>query len=273
MHADDDALRAALNRDRAGQPTYDAETALSSIRPAMVRVRRHRLLVRTAAMSVLVIGSFGAASALRGGPTSIRTGVGDEPAPGIPPASSLVPTPVHPAPEHAEGGDHQVSAGVIAGSSGASDADDLPSGSVPARSTPPGDGTDSATDDGIDQGNADLTGADRTGADPAPPSPTTPAPRSQAASGEPPATEPPAGEPGQISVPISVPGAQQWFTSACGSVLADRSSGEVVVIEVRPVAGYTYRLEDREDDGDQTVQFTGTGEDCELKISASSAGG
>jgi hypothetical protein len=58
------------------------------------------------------------------------------------------------------------------------------------------------------------------------------------------------------------------FDSACGWVLAPRSSTSVELIEIHAGPGYDARPEDP-DQGNTTVQFTGPGEDCELKITVS----
>ena len=57
----------------------------------------------------------------------------------------------------------------------------------------------------------------------------------------------------------------EWFDSDCGSASAIRWPDTVELIEVVPDPGYAYRVEDP-DHGNVTIQFTGGGEDCELKI-------
>ena len=55
------------------------------------------------------------------------------------------------------------------------------------------------------------------------------------------------------------------FESRCGSVTADLAPTPPVIVEIVPVGGYRYRIEDP-DDSTITVQFTGGGEDCEVKV-------
>jgi hypothetical protein len=76
-----------------------------------------------------------------------------------------------------------------------------------------------------------------------------------------------AAQPAPPTTPTATPApaAPERFESRCGYVMAISSSNSVELIEIVPEPGYDYRLEDP-DNGAMTVQFTGTGEDCELKI-------
>lgn len=69
----------------------------------------------------------------------------------------------------------------------------------------------------------------------------------------------------QQPLPTTAAASIERFEVACGYVLAIRSADSVELVEVTPIPGYNYRLEDP-DNGAITVQFSGTGEDCELKI-------
>jgi hypothetical protein len=57
--------------------------------------------------------------------------------------------------------------------------------------------------------------------------------------------------------------------SACGSVEVDMATSPPTIVSVTPVAGYAYRVEDPEPHR-IVVQFSGPGEDCEVKVPAGS---
>ena len=245
MHSDDE-LRARLVRERA-QRTHprQAGAVLAELRPAMRRARRRRI-VATSAAATIALGGLAAAGQVVRTERSATVRISSDTAqtdntlatyPTVtiddrdddPAAVSANPeTDSQPAPTDGDASDH-------------SDTPDV------ATAVPTAPGPDDAEHDD-DPNSQDLES----------PEPTVPAaPTTVAAQQGLPATP--------TTAPTTVPASIERFEVACGYVLAIRSTDSVELVEVTPIAGYNYHLEDP-DNGAITVQFTGTGGDCELKI-------
>ncbi len=258
MH-DDEELRTRLLRERADRGrAQGAGQLLNELRPAMRRARRRRIAATTAAVTVGLTGLAGAAQVVR---------IDRDDAPNVASDRSVA--------------DLEPIAPV-------DDRNDEPPDSTAVPAAPLDGG--SSLDDTRSDTDVDDPVTPSTDHDEIEPPPTAPQPTTTSDVGEPPAPSatvasttattapvaaattapPPTSTTTTTTVATSTTIADQAqperFDSACGWVLAVRLPTSVEVIEIHPEPGYDARLEDP-DHGNVTVQFTGPGEDCELKIS------
>jgi hypothetical protein len=265
--AGDAELRRVLRRRQLVEPMPDPVAALTSMRPALARVRRRRLAARAAAASVTLLLSGAGVLALKSSTApQIRTSEQDMSI--FDASSTTIGVPLTTAVRAADEGDSAQTPGLREpGDDGAevehrSAPESMTSTTaalaVPESTPPTPIGPRSGDEQRSDNAPPIAPGSPTDDAAPETERPSSPpgiATTTTAAAGN---------DPG-ITTSTTAPAAE-WVTCRCGSVLVDRSSGSIVVDEVQPADGYGYRLEDP-DHGSVTVQFTGgTGEDCELVI-------
>ncbi len=254
----DDELRAQLVRERARRSqTMRAGEVLTELRPAMRSAKRRRLAVTAAAATMSLGGLVAAAQIMRTAPdNSIRSSSIAQ----LTESSISVPD-VIPSSTQIEAVDVDP-VGGIAPSSSSPRRDEIPTtiasdpdfGAVPAPAP-----STSAPPRGDTGGASQPVTVTSTVPAPAPTPAAVPAPSSTIAGQPSPSTTgPPA-----TTAPAS--GVPERFDSPCGYAWVIRSADSVELTEVVALPGYQYRLEDPDHHG-ITIQFTGTGEDCELKI-------
>ena len=256
MHTDDE-LRAQLIRERASRGrSGGVGDLLNDLRPALRRARRRRIAATTVAATVGLGGLAAAAQVVRTERAdTIRVSTDTAPLVEIPkPTDSEVVDPEPSAtiaPDPAQSRHDEVNARDSAdpGDTDHDTLDDDAADDVVAPSPTVGEGRKGT----VDPGQPTATSTTLPEAGPATTmTVTTVTATTVEAQPTPPTTAP-------------APAAPERFESRCGYVMAIRSSNSVELIEIVPEPGYDYRLEDP-DNGAITVQFTGTGEDCELKI-------
>jgi hypothetical protein len=261
----DDELRAQLFRETVerGMPSQ-ANAVLEHIRPTMRRARQRRIVGLIGASCTLVLGVGAVAQVIRSSnDDTIQTSLDEIPDVvdgalpdrdasdrGVAPttdddrststtesAVGSVDTP-HPTVDDRED---------LVGDDGSADADDT--GEVEGESA---SGTSVATSTGspVTPGATTTTVLQTTGV---PPSAATAVPTTTM-----PAT----------TTSTTVGPEFQTFSSRCGEVDALVGSAAVELIDVRPAAGYSYKVEDA-DHGTITIKFTGSGEDCDVKVGPS----
>ncbi len=245
MHADDE-LRNELVRERASRAQHrTADAVLSQLRPAMRRARRRRLAATTVAITVALSGLAAAAQVVRTDRTdTIRITSDDTPGAHDSDHDSMVDP------------DQQTAARPRGDSTGATTPDDQHTRSAddtPVEPPAASPHVESPSDDGLE-----ITGP---ATDDDPPRPQTgPPPIAPATTA---AAVPTTVAPTVTTTPTTPK--PERFDSPCGYATAVRSTDSVDVVDIVPANGYDYHLEDR-DHGDVAIQFSGAGEDCELKI-------
>jgi hypothetical protein len=276
--SDDDDLRRLIHRDVSKLPVAPTHEVLAGMSASLDRVARRRIATIVASAVVLSGGAVAAAGALvqpasdtlvlssgdRAGTASVSS---SEPAPSESAAPAESPPSTMPPVSVGDGSGGAV--GRVDGSGRAEPPADSLAPSIPVTTV--------EVPTTVERRDIEPTGP-VTGTDPLPTStapavipapspPTQPAVSAPASTTAVTTTTPTVPTP---TVPTTVavvsPGGIR-FDSACGWVLADIESVPPTIIEVVPAVGYRYRLEDS--DGDRiVVQFTGSGEDCELVVRA-----
>lgn len=246
--SDDDLLRSILEHEARLVPMrHDAHDALAALEPALRRATFKRTSL-IAASTVLVLGGTVAAfNVVR--PTDDEISIVSPVTATTEPQSTIgtgetldddgVPTSLD--------DDSTIHSPIEISD------DDGPEHSVPPSAPP----TSAAPTTATAPFTTDRSGG---GAGPTPPAPT-PAPTAPAVTTSTSPTTP-------VPAPATTAPAGQELTrydSTCGSVLADLAPSPPTIVEVVVASGYRYRIE--EPDGNSiTVQFTGPGEDCEVKV-------
>jgi hypothetical protein len=261
----DDEFRAALRAEVDSGATVDSHASMQALLPAMRRARRARTMVSAAAVSMVVVLLGVLAIGVRGAGTERLDPAGPVEAPGqVPaPASHDETVDVGTAPDDrartagVEGADlassvddHELVATIVDGERIGTGAAGVP---VPGQGGVPRTGSTLLVTATVVETEmfTPPTAVDVTTSMPATTATTVTTTTVTST------TQPP---------PTSVPSSER-FDCACGYVIADRSSGSVSIVEIRPNAGYRAVAEDP-DRGSITIQFTGGGEDCELLIPA-----
>ena len=255
MH-DDQELRTQLLRDRADRGRQQgADQLLSELRPAMRRARRLRIAATTAAITVGLTGLAGAAQLVRIDRNDTYRVASDNSLTDLEPIATV---------DHGDD-DHPDSSATVPAASFDDPKVDDPITSAPAThhddvEPPPVDSRPTTASDVGEQPTPTPTITSATATTAATTPSATTAPAATATAGPPamPTTT-------AATTTTDAQPQPERFDSACGWVLALRSSNSVELIEIHPEPGYDARPEDP-DHGNVTVQFTGPGDDCELKI-------
>lgn len=250
----DDELRSRLQREhlRSAGGT-DARARLTTLGPALRRARRRRIATVTASAALGVAGLTATALAVRDITDDTTMIVEGTMPPDVAPTTEpddLTPTttsPSLPPPSTFDADD-----GDDTGNTPTSTPNTEPTttGATDDESTP------SSTPSGTGAGATTTTVTTTTVAPPAVEPPPTTAPPATTTTVDDDGED----EDGGAGTDV------ETYECDCGTVTVDQQTGELVV---EPAAGYTYRLEDVDDDGglrSRTVQFTGGGEDCELVV-------
>jgi hypothetical protein len=301
----DDELRNRLHRELVleRRPAVDSRAVFAELRPAMRRARRRRSFASASAI-VMAVGLLGGLARLARNDDTVgsrldpASSVLERPDDGVTPADDGSDT----GSDTVEDGQSEDGSDRPGSVSVTEDRTAVPVGPIvvtPPAAVPSEDDADaSAQDEARDGGtpaapqpaqNGDApgddtgaSGSDRTDGAVAGPSaddaatsdPVTDDPVGDAVSDDGTADDS-NGAPstGSSTIPQSTttvapaPSADERFDGPCGSVIADRSSGSVTIVEILPQPGYSAVVEDP-DHGSVTVQFSGGGEDCEMKIPA-----
>lgn len=265
MHGDDE-LRAQLFRESVerGMPSQ-ANAVLEHIRPTMRRARQRRIVGLIGASCSLMLGVGAIAQVVRtSNDDTVQTSL-DE----IPEVDGALPLPDRNA---SDGGatpstDHDRSTSTTEASTGSID---TPHPTVDDREDLVGDDGSADTEDSgavQDDSVSETSVATSTGSPAAPRATTTTVLQT---TGLPPsaATAVPTTTMPATTTTTTVGPETETFSSRCGEVDASIGSAAVEVIDVRPATGYSYKIEDA-DHGNITIKFSGSGEDCEVKLAPS----
>lgn len=266
---DDDDIRARLQRERIlSADDHASASTFATLLPSMRAARRRRMTAMALSAAMGLAGTAASALAVRSITTEPTVVVEGSTPPERPSITSV----------ELDGGDPRPTPGSTPRSSERPAATDPGTGrsTVPASTTHGNTAVTSVVVDvSVPPPATDPTSGGTTAQ---PPTPTTVGP-TETTPGPPPASTTTSTTPStSTSTTTTEPDdddddgtgdadLDSTFECDCGTVAVDTVTGE---LEVRPNSGYSYRLEDveRRSDGtrSQTVQFTGTGEDCELVV-------